>query len=65
LHRLYGPVARIAPHELSFASAVAARDIYVGVSVTIETTSAAHASGRALSATVLPTAPLLKVKRQQ
>jgi hypothetical protein len=29
LHQRYGPVMRIAPHELSFASAAAARDIYV------------------------------------
>jgi hypothetical protein len=37
LHQRYGPVVRIAPHELSFASAAAARDIYVGVSVAVGT----------------------------
>jgi hypothetical protein len=31
LHQRYGPVVRIAPNELSFASAAAAHDIYVGV----------------------------------
>ncbi len=33
LHQRYGPVVRVGPNELSFASAAAVRDIYVGVSV--------------------------------
>jgi hypothetical protein len=33
LHQRYGPVVRIGPAALSFASAAAARDIYVGVDV--------------------------------
>jgi hypothetical protein len=31
LHQRYGPVIRVAPNELSFASAAAAHDIYIGV----------------------------------
>ncbi len=31
LHQRYGPVVRIAPNELCFASAAAAHDIYIGV----------------------------------
>jgi hypothetical protein len=33
LHQRYGPVMRIGPAELSFASAATARNIYVGVEV--------------------------------
>ncbi len=32
LHQRYGPVVRVGPNELSFATAAAARDIYVGIS---------------------------------
>jgi hypothetical protein len=32
LHQRYGPVVRIGPNELSFATAEAAHDIYIGVS---------------------------------
>ncbi len=35
LHERYGPVVRIGPTEVSFASADATRDIYVGVSVAV------------------------------
>ncbi len=31
LHQRYGPVVRVGPNELSFATGAAARDIYVGV----------------------------------
>jgi hypothetical protein len=31
LHQRYGPVVRVGPNEVSFASAAAAQDIYVGV----------------------------------
>ncbi len=31
LHQRYGPVVRISPNELSFATGAAARDIYLGV----------------------------------
>jgi hypothetical protein len=33
LHKRYGPVVRVAPHEVSFATADAAREIYVGVNI--------------------------------
>ncbi len=36
LHQRYGDVVRVAPDEVSFASAAAARDIYVGVDVDID-----------------------------
>ncbi len=37
LHQRYGPVVRVGPNELSFASAAAARDIYVGVNTAAAT----------------------------
>ncbi len=36
LHARYGPVVRIAPNELSFASAAAAHDIYVGAAISLD-----------------------------
>jgi hypothetical protein len=36
LHARYGPVVRIAPNELSFASAAAAHDIYVGATFPLD-----------------------------
>jgi hypothetical protein len=35
LHQRYGPVVRVGPNELSFASGAAVRDIYVGVNTNL------------------------------
>jgi hypothetical protein len=40
LHQRYGPVVRVGPNELSFASAAAVRDIYIGVNVTAASATA-------------------------
>ncbi len=44
LHQRYGPVVRVAPNELAFATAAAVRDIYVGVDVTSAAAAAAAAA---------------------
>ncbi len=41
LHQRYGPVVRVGPNDLSFASAAAARDILVGVEVDVDAATTA------------------------
>ncbi len=43
LHQRYGPVIRVAPNELSFASAAAAHDIYIGVEDDVAAAASAEA----------------------
>jgi secreted PhoX family phosphatase len=50
LHKQYGPVVRIAPNELSFATAHAAWDIYLEIEVAtanVAVTSVKHAQTNA------------------
>ncbi len=51
LHQRFGPVVRVGPNELSFATAAAARDIYVGVEVQTSAAPAAAAAAAAATST--------------
>jgi hypothetical protein len=52
----YGPVVHIAPYKPSLASAATAHNIYISACVTIKLPKAMQTSGRAMQATVTPTA---------
>jgi hypothetical protein len=46
LHQHYGPVVRVGPNEVSFSSAAALRDIYIGVDVDASLANAGGGGGR-------------------
>jgi hypothetical protein len=72
LHKRYGPIVRISPSELSFSSAAAVRDIYIGVNDdnddyaedTAEARSSSLAKGAAQHASSPPLRPYSLVCRQ-
>jgi hypothetical protein len=68
LHQRYGPVVRIGPKEVSFASADATRDIYVGVSVVVAAATAGAGTGhdpttKKVVTKTFPKAPIYDITR--
>ncbi len=74
LHQRYGPVVRVGPNMLSFSSAAAARDIYLGVeddppaadgNAEREASSTSYAGGNHTRAVTARSPPIRACERRQ